>query len=176
MCACCCECPYTSTCYDQTCHNWQDRQYGNACRRADSRWREAEALIAKDIRQESIKEVKGKRAAGWIAAWADIRDELDRADGNGEWDTNRNGDVWYQRVDGRLAIAVAYWEDWWALWWECDRRATERWRWRWNWNVVWTWRAELRQYFQFDFCFYLDLYADNDVELNHATEENSTGW
>lgn len=177
LCTCGSEGSYTGTCYGQTQIDYETWQNANACRRTDRCRREAEALIArKYIRQDIVKEVKGKRAAGRIAAWADVCDELDGTDCKCKWNAERNGYVRYESVHGRLAIAVAYWEDWWALWrernwWATERRSRRRYR-----NAVRTRRAEFRQYFQFHFCFYLDFHANDDIELNHTAEEDASGW
>jgi hypothetical protein len=130
-------------------------------------------LVAREyIRQNIVKEVKGKRAAGRIANWADICDELDGTYCEHEWYADGNGNSRNQCVHGCLAIAVRNREDRRALWREYDRRATEGRCWRWYRNAVWTRRAEFGQYFQFDFRFYLDLNAHNDVELYHAAKED----
>ncbi|MBG9564152.1 hypothetical protein ABE38_01580 [Brevibacillus agri] len=167
---------YPGTCHDETSQQLDAWQDGNACRRTDRSRREVEALVAQQISKDSVKEVKGKRAAGRIAAWADVGDQLDSTDGEFERDTDADRNVRNQCVHGRLAIAVANWEDWRALWRERDRRATEGRRWRWYRNVVRTWRAEFGQHFQFDFRFDLDFHADNDIELNHAAEEDVSSW
>ena len=101
---------------------------------------------------------------------------MDRTDCDCEWNANRDGNIRYQSIYRRLAIAVADWEDWWALWWECNWWATERRSRRWYRNVVWTRRAEFRQHFQFHFCFYLDFDANDNIELNHSTKEDAARW
>lgn len=150
---------------------------GRASRRADLNRCIHKAEIAENFVRRSrcrsswhrIDKRIGERAASRIATRADIGEQLfgPRFCCTVEEDSG----VGQEGVGCSLAVAVSAREDIRALWWEDDRRADER-RSRRRYRNDRTRLTELRQYFQLHFCFYLDLFADDDFQFHHAAQEH----